>query len=370
MSKNICIVTTGLSGGGVARVVLSLAQAFYKLNCRVDIFVLDFDARNSYPTNEFDFNIHIVNKKKSSCSAKKLEQVVRYIEAIQNIKHLKNKISEVGVSFDLTISNKLLTDISCKKLNLPNTNYCIHTSLSQSFGFDKKNTIFRFIRSFLIRQTYKNQDLITVSKGVKQDLLKFGVQPKTIKTIYNPFDFNKIRQQSKEYQVYEQDYVIHVGYFRMVKRHDILIKAYKQSGIEQKLLLFGYDSESNGKNARQLVLDLGLQGKVFFKGFNPNPYPYIKNAKAMILSSDFEGLPTVLIESLILGTPVVSTNCPSGPSEILIDELKPFLSPVGDVNALAKNIKKMVENPIKITDKYINRFSAEKSVAQYLALCN
>jgi len=90
----------------------------------------------------------------------------------------------------------------------------------------------------------------------------------------------------------------------------------------------------------------------------------------MVLSSDYEGLPTVLIESLILKTPVISTNCLSGPSEILIDKLEPFLSPIGDINALAKNIKNMVDNPVKITNKYIDKFSAEKSAEQYLSLCN
>jgi glycosyltransferase involved in cell wall biosynthesis len=118
------------------------------------------------------------------------------------------------------------------------------------------------------------------------------------------------------------------------------------------------------------VEELGLQDKVIFKGFNSNPFPYIKNAKALVLSSDFEGFGMVLVEALVLGTPIVSTDCPSGPNEILVDELKPFLSPVGDSEALAKNIKKMVSQPIKITEIYTDRFNAEVSARQYLSLCN
>ncbi len=260
---------------------------------------------------------------------------------------------------------------------MPNTYYCIHAAISPVIEkyYNNKTGIFKIIVKILyqlsVKNLYKNQKLITVSKGVEQDLINLGIQPKTIQTIYNPFNFNDIKKQAEEFPIEEKDYIIHVGRFDGAhKRHDILIHAYKKSGIKEKLLLLGDNDKRDGRLIRKLVIDLKLQDKVIFKGFISNPYPYIKNAKAMILSSDFEGLPTVLIESLILHTPVVSTNCLSGPNEILIHELKPFLSPIRDVNALAKNIKRMVENPVEITDQYIDKFAAEKSAEQYLALCS
>jgi len=131
----------------------------------------------------------------------------------------------------------------------------------------------------------------------------------------------------------------------------------------------GDDHQGTGKQIKKLVSDLNLQKKVIFKGFCTNPFPYIKNSKAMILCSDYEGLPTVLIEALILRVPIISTNCLAGPDEILIDELEQFLSPIGDPKALAKNIKKILENPVRITEKYIDRFEAKSSAKKYLALC-
>jgi len=376
--RNICLITNTEPQGGAHGVVVSLAQALSQMDHRVDVIILG-NVEGYTPPSNYNFNFHIIETKtKTKNSAiKEIDRIAKYVQSIQDAKLVKSKISEIDVNFDLIVSNFLLANMTCKKLNLPNTYYCIHAAVSPVIAkyCNNKTGFFKFLWKtlyiFSVRSLYKNQNLITVSRGIEDDLTKLGIQPKTMRTIYNPFNFNDIKQQAKAYPVEEKDYIIHVGRFDGPhKRHDILIHAYKQSDIKEKLLLLGDDNKGNGGVIKQLVIDLELQDKVIFKGFNPNPYPYIKNAKAMVLSSDYEGLPTVLIESLILKTPVISTNCLSGPSEILIDKLEPFLSPIGDINALAKNIKNMVDNPVKITNKYIDKFSAEKSAEQYLSLCN
>ena len=371
MSKNICLINNTLREGGIERVVLTLAQTLSDLGHRVDVIVFE-KVENGFPVDNYDFNIHFIDK---------IKRPIKFIYDKKNTGFLRDKITEIGVDFDLIISNTNSTAMLCRKLNIPNTYYCIHTSLpaeisnrfsakSGSLLHKLKQKTQRHLHSFLIKKLYQDQNLITVSNGIKQNLIEFGIQAKTIQAIYNPFDFDNIKQQSRAYQVEDKDYIVHVGRFGPEKRHDMLIKAYKKSGIKQKLLLLGDNNNEIGKQTKKLVADLDLQDRVIFKGFNSNPYPYIKNAKATILSSNYEGLPTVLIESLILNTPIVSTNCPSGPSEILTNEFVPFLSPIEDINALSRNIKKMIENPVKITDKYINRFSKEESVKQYLSLCS
>ena len=87
-----------------------------------------------------------------------------------------------------------------------------------------------------------------------------------------------------------------------------------------------------------------------------------------VLSSDHEGLANVLVESLILNTMVVSTNCPFGPSEVLTGKLSDFLSPIGDVEALSTNIVKALNNPIEITEDLIEKFDAKTIAKQYLSL--
>ena len=361
MNKSICLVIDTLSGnGGAERSTLSLAQGLSKLNCRVDVIVLD-DKVSSYALDKFDFNVHNLNLNLASA-----KHPIRQMRTKKEAKLLQHKVAEIGVDFDLFVASLGDSRRACRKAKFPNTYYCIHSTVSKA----KTSKFFRRA-SYSLQKRFNNKlNLITVSKGIEKDLLEFGLDPADVQTIYNPFDFDEIKLKAEAYKIDEQDYIIHVGRFSSGKRHDVLIQAYQQSNIKQKLLLLGDDDNKTGRNVRQLVAVLGLQDKVIFKGFNPNPYPYIKNAKALVLSSDFEGFGMVLVEALALDTPVVSTNCPSGPNEILVDELESFLSPVGDVNALAVNIKNMVENPVDITEKYCNCFSAEVSAKQYLALCD
>jgi glycosyltransferase involved in cell wall biosynthesis len=104
-------------------------------------------------------------------------------------------------------------------------------------------------------------------------------------------------------------------------------------------------------------------------GFQSNPYPWMRNADLFAMSSDSEGLPTVLIESLILGTPVVSTDCPTGPSEILTGALARFLCPRDNASALAHLIDQALGQYPDISDAALGRFSADHSARQYLTYC-
>ena len=365
MRKNICLIAGGIYGGGSESVTLSLAKTLSELNCNIHVILLN-NRDVDYSEKNLKFKVHNIIQAKHP---------IIYIQDKQNAKYLSNKISKIGVNFDLIISNTFGVDRVCKKSNLSNVYYCIHSAMSMVIDLhsNKKKNIFKAISRarhlHLRKKIYKGERLISVSKGVEKDLIKLGIQPKTIQTIYNPFDFIDIEQQSRAYTVNEKDYIIHVGRFDTGKRHDVLINAYKKSRVKQKLLLLGDDHQGTGKQIKKLVSDLNLQNKVIFKGFCANPFPYIKNSKAMILCSDYEGLPTVLIEALILRVPIISTNCLAGPDEILIDELEQFLSPIGDPKALAKNIKKILENPVRITEKYIDRFEAKSSAKKYLALC-
>ena len=116
---------------------------------------------------------------------------------------------------------------------------------------------------------------------------------------------------------------------------------------------------------RNLVKKLNLEDKIVFLGFQSNPYLYIKNAKFMVLSSEFEGLGMVILESLALNTPVVSTDCDSGPREILP---KKNLCPVNDVNALSGLIKKATKDPDSYKSQLPKQFSLELITKKYLDL--
>jgi glycosyltransferase involved in cell wall biosynthesis len=101
-----------------------------------------------------------------------------------------------------------------------------------------------------------------------------------------------------------------------------------------------------------LVVELNLEEKVVFLGFQENPFPYIKHAKFKVLTSDWEGFALVIAEALVLGTPVISTDCPSGPSELLPPH---NLVPVGDIDTLAKKMDEAMEK----ADRYQSSFDKE-----------
>src|SRR5690606_41148696 len=104
----------------------------------------------------------------------------------------------------------------------------------------------------------------------------------------------------------EKPYIVNVGKFKQQKRHDILIKAYAKANVQEKLVLVGTGELLEA--SKKLVKDLGIEDKVIFTGFKKNPYPYIKHAKLMVVSSDFEGFSIAILEALALGTPIISTE--------------------------------------------------------------
>ena len=173
----------------------------------------------------------------------------------------------------------------------------------------------------------------------------------------------EVQQAANAFIPEYQDYIVHVGKFKQQKRHDILIKAYAKANVEQKLVLVGTGPLM--EESKQLVKELNIEDKVIFAGFQKNPYPWIKHAKLMVLSSDFEGLGLVILEAIALGTSVVSTDCPSGPSEVLASV---NLSPVREVDILAENIRLALKNPEKYQTTLHTQFYPEIAAQAYLSL--
>jgi glycosyltransferase involved in cell wall biosynthesis len=159
----------------------------------------------------------------------------------------------------------------------------------------------------------------------------------------------------------EDSYIVHVGRFNRQKRHDRLLKAFARVQANLKLVLLGEGRLET--DIRALVGQLGLTQRVLFMGFRQNPYPWIKGAKALVLTSDFEGLPTVILEAISLGTPVVVTDHPGGIREIIAAD-SPSLVPLDDVDGIAAAIDDAVVHPEKYTSpldqKFTSRFIAEQ----------
>lgn len=169
-------------------------------------------------------------------------------------------------------------------------------------------------------------EVISISKGIKKDLLK--TYPNLLlfknKVIYNGFNFEEIMEKSKEKNEFEKDkYLIFVGRIVEEKQIEIIIKTFyffHKENQEYKLLLVGSGNSEYEEKLKKIIIKLEIVSSIVFLGKQDNPYKYMKKAKALLLTSKYEGLPSVVIEALILNVPVISTNSSSGIWEILDSE--------------------------------------------------
>jgi len=191
----------------------------------------------------------------------------------------------------------------------------------QTTLLEHSSVLYRNISRALVKFAYKRADTIVANSYTMQaDLLENFKVTAPIQVIHNPIDYKHILAESQKTVQFKFDenvfHFISVGGFRKEKNLELLINAfYILKHLPVKLLIAG-----NGvleDKIRQKVADLGLKDKVAFLGFDPNPYKYMRQSDCFVLSSYVEGFPNVLLEALACGMPIVSTDCKSGPREIL-----------------------------------------------------
>jgi len=238
----------------------------------------------------------------------------------------------------------------------------------------------RHLRKWLMKRTYRKADrIVTVSKSIKSVLQEdFSIQPEKIVPIYNPVLLETIRNKSEECIEHpffrDQNAQIIIGAGRLIelKRFDLLLRAFSAAkrGCENARLIILGKGELQ-KELEDLALQLNVSKWVDFVGYKSNPYAWISKADIFVLSSDYEGLPCVILEAMACGVPVVSTDCPSGPGEIITNGQNGFLVPVSDDRALADALLTLLKNKDlrkKISaegKKRVEDFGIEKILPQY-----
>ncbi|MNF49928.1 4-alpha-N-acetylgalactosaminyltransferase [compost metagenome] len=348
--KKILFIVEDFYGGGAEKVLLNTASLLQEKKADVIVYTLRNKIEHSIPDNIKPLNLAIVNRFTKSIS----NIFVEKIQASLIYQRIMKEEPDVIIS------------CSCDKItrHLPdslNIYYWIHGNIT---GFASENA-----KSYAkFKRFYNGKKLICVSHGIAEDIIdNVQANPLSCQVIYNPFDISKIKRMADEPIIKPFDkYFIHIGSFEERKRHDRLLQAYKLSNIGTPLILMGKGALR--PKIEMMIDDMGLANKVTIIDFQKNPYPYIKAAQALILTSDAEGLPTVLIEALICHTPVISVNCPSGPAEILIGELKEFLCPLNDIKTLATSLITQNESPTKIDKSYYQVFSSEETINKFMQL--
>ena len=331
--------------GGVSRVLCDLREAFCHNGHEIHFF--SFCSTCIVP----DETIHVINGKST------LEQKHQFAELYFKERDKKG--------FDAFFANTLMTHRVCVEVGVDNLFMIFHQG-----AFFEYSSFFELVKKIIYSKLiYDRQNIVGVSKGVTDELIRrFKIRPKSICCIYNAVDKKRIIRRSLEKNKHmpRGNFILHAGRFHKIKRHDRLLRAFTKIEQNIKLVLLGSGEED--ASIRRLISELKIEDRVTLLGWKDNPYPYIKSAKLVVLTSDHEALAIVLVEALLLGTPVVSTDCLCGPSEIMRGELKQFLVPVDDESMLVDAIERALISYPLIDGKYLEKFDPEFICEQYLEL--
>ena len=353
----VALITTNLTGGGAERVFLRWAELLGARGHDVRVILLEHRIDHAVPDS---VKVHALTLEGKTCSKGFLGKRV----AAWRLRSLLKKPG-VDKPFDLHVSTLPFADEVVAIAKLPRCWYRIANTLSAEVKRLNKAKGARRLSKY--QSLYRDKNLIAVSDGVAQDLREaLRIAASHIVRIYNPYDFAAVRglAMSNDGAIPQEPFIIHVGRFRPQKRHDLLFQAFAQSEISARLVLL---CEPDPK-LNKMLTKAGLDTQVIVAGFKQNPYPWIRAARCLVLCSDHEGLPNVLIGALVCGTPVVSTDCPSGPREILTGSLVHWLVPHDDAPRLAQALRAVIAQPRWENDGELQQFAASAIVHQIESL--
>lgn len=303
--KNVAIIIYSLENGGGAEKNAAFLSEYLAKFFNLYVFV-DKDCESTYECKGTIVKINeAVNGKEIICS-----------KALKTLKK-KYKI-DISISFgdSLNIANIL---------SKGNERVIISERTSYSRHIPKRNVVEKEIQKY-----YKYADaIVACSYGVKKDIGDIAkIQAKDIKVIYNFVDDVRLhslatKPVNKKIEIFLQGapYFVNVGRFVDTKRQDILIDEFVEFhhvNANHKLILIGYGKRKD--YLEKIIKETGLEDSIGIFSDIDNVYSIIKNADALILSSYREGLPNVLLEAMALETPIISSDCFSGPRELLNNE--------------------------------------------------
>jgi glycosyltransferase involved in cell wall biosynthesis len=269
--------------------------------------------------------------------------------------------------------------LSAKRRSHGDTRYFLRpgTVMSERWRARGKNRLRRWWERRRLRALYRQADgVVAVSEGVAEDIAAItGLPEARIRVIRNPNLTPELENLAQEpldhrwFAVGQPPVIMGIGGLRTQKDFPTLIRAFARvrERLPCRLMILGQGRQRD--RLRRLADDLGLTDAVALPGFDPNPYRYLARASLFVLSSLWEGSPNVLTEALALGTPVVATDCRSGPREITRGGVFGALVPVGDVDALAAAMEATLRNPLPphVLKEAVLEYRMDVSARRYLA---
>ncbi|OES44979.1 glycosyltransferase [Domibacillus iocasae] len=334
--KKVALFLPSLAGGGAERVMVSLAEEFSRSGHDVDLVLAK--AEGPY-LDQVPPAVRIIDLNASRVLYS-LVPLVRYLKKYQP-ESILSALSHANI---IAVFASLIARINTK------TVVSIHSNMTHISPMTTRPFVSKWISPLIKWSFQKANKVIAVSQGVAEDAVQTLHLPKEkVQVIYNPVvDEELIRKANEqvEHPWFAEGMppvLLAVGRLTEVKDFPTLIRAFAKlrKTCPVKLIILGEGEKRS--ELESLIHDLHLEEDVDMPGFAENPYAYMKRARLFVLSSISEGLPTVLIEALACGTEVISTDCPSGPKEILKNGKYGTLVPVGHDHALYEAMKIILE---------------------------
>lgn len=322
--KRIAFVISSLSPGGAERVVSNLANKLIN-DYHVTIIVL----YNDKPFYTLDRRIEIIScQEKYNFNNSKSKSILFHFKFIKKIfSFIKQDKIDLCISF-MTTTNIYAT-IASRLAKVP---IIISERTNPHYGLNKPWQILR-------KRIYPLSNLLLVqTENVKAYYLSF-MNSEKVKVIKNPLSPNLIKNRKQDNN--KENIVLSVGRLSPEKNHDLLIKAFSKINPEDwKLILVG-DGVCR-PDYHKLITNLKMNNSIKIIGNIKDVDTYYNKAKIFVFTSRFEGFPNALIEAMAFGLPCISTDCQSGPSELLTHGENGFLIPVEDEQALQVHLKKLI----------------------------
>ena len=359
--SKIALFLPSLRGGGAERMMVHLARGFVERGLNVDIVLAK--AEGPY-LSLVPSEVRIIDLKAS-----------RVLLAFPGLVRFLRK--ERPVVLLSTLDHANIVALLAKLLSKVSTRVVIRLAGTISTGLRNSFSIKKILSFYLLKYCNSWFDgIIAVSNGVANDYAEAtGIARERIKVIYNPVVTPELFLQSEEpvkhpwFTDGSPPVILGVGRLTVQKDFTTLIKAFSivRKHRLTRLIILGEGEQRTKLEA--LVQELGLKDDVSMPGFVDNPFSYMSNASVFVLSSLWEGLPNVLIQAMACGCPVVSTDCPSGPAEILENGKWGKLVPVGDAEALAVAVENILdESNLPDVIQRAKDFALYKAVDRYLEL--
>jgi glycosyltransferase involved in cell wall biosynthesis len=368
-TAHVALYLPSLASGGAERVAVQLAAGLLQAGLKVDLVLVR--ATGEY-LSLVPPGVHVID----------LQAKDAYRSAPALLRYLKREQPD-GLISALDLTN--LVALLVRRTARLRTRVVIQ--VHSTVSIQKRSALKKKLEKLLLARIYPWADcIVTVSRAAAQDLTGYtGIPLEKMRTIYNPIigpDLPEKAHEAPGHPWFTRDgppVILGVGRLAEVKDFPTLLRAFallRQASHLQpagrqlpspvpRLVILGEGEER--PRLEQMVDAMGLGADVALPGFAANPFAYMSKADVFVLSSRLEGLPSALIEALACGCPVVSTDCPSGPAEILDGGKYGHLVSVGDAQAISEAIIQVLQGNRRLPpQEWLRQFELAPVVDQYL----